>query len=255
MPRSLLVTFVLSLPLVAGCIGLPPGAIEQVRSAEREYRDGRAENAEKIATTVIDKYPWSGGTAEAYYIRGLARTRRGRGEAARKDFDDAIRLALRADLKAYAAAAAAMQWQTEGDYAQANRSYERALDLLPPDRDQSEILYRYGVSLMRAGRWDDARDVLRRARRDHPHGDFAAEAARWADWSHDYFTIQCGMFSAVANAQRLVRNLRSAGMEPTLVSERGRGYAVRVGQFPDYASAAGALPRVRRIVADAFICP
>ena len=241
----------------AGCVMLSPQACSQLRQADQQYRCGELKAVERLTSKVIAQYPQAPGTAEAHYIRGLVRIRQERTAAAKQDLTRAAELSQRHELTALAGSSMGMILQREGADEEAARWFERSVAGLPAGGAYDEVLYRYGVSAQKSGDWEAARRVLNRHCTEYPESNFAADAARRARWSADYFSIQCGLFDRAANAERLTSTLRAAGLAPTLISDAdGHGrHAVRIGRFADYASAARALPRVRQTVSDAFIVP
>ncbi len=243
---------------IAGCIGLPPDAREQLLDATREYDQGHHRSAERKLSTLILAHGDKSEIAEAYYVRGLCNLRLRCRDAARNDFSRALEGSTRGDLKARAHACLGSLACDDEDYLGAIGHYEVAVEGLPNEPPLDEIFYRLGVALQRVGRWRDAREVLPKVWWSFPGSSVEAAARRRFNWPFEYFVIQCGAFERVGGAENLIRRLSQHGLKARRRCDFRQDnvvYVVQVGQYRDYASARGDLQRVRDVTADAFIMP
>jgi len=89
-------------------------------------------------------------------------------------------------------------------------------------------------------------------------GPTAAEARRALSHVGNHYSIQCGVYRQQANAQAAARKLRGQGFEASAWRETSNGstrHVVRSGKYQRRADAERDLPKVRRLVPDAFIVP
>ncbi len=242
----------------AGCTSLPPAEQESLRQAADQYRSGHYGPALARVDRIIDDYADAAEIAEAYYIRGLCRSRLGERQAAASDFQQTISRSNRPELTARAHASLAALYFEQGQWAPSADHYAQALDDLPEEPPADRIAFTAAVAMRRAGRWADARRQFARTVfrfRDRP---IAEEARRQAFWDHDYFSIQLGAFSSVANAEQRAKEVRGRGLNAAVGSQDRDGgvrWVVAVGQYGTYDEAIRDLDRVRRVQADAYIIP
>lgn len=249
----------LLLPIAGtGCDRLPAPAVTRIRQGHRAYRQGDYARAQRLLSPVIAAHADQPDVGEAYYVRGLARLRAGQTKAAANDFQAALRVADRSELKALLHAQLGNLAFEDGQYGSAARHYRRAAPDLPNRSPTDRVLLRYGVSLQRAGRFRQAKLVLADLLTRFSSGSAAAEAHRKLAWIGDHYSIQCGVYSNQANAQATARKLRAQGLEASAWRETHNGstrYVVRAGRYTRRADAERALPNVRRIIPDAFVVP
>ena len=224
----------------------------------RFYRQGLFPEAEQAATHVIDTEGGRPGAAEGYYIRACARSQVGRQDEARDDYERAVLLSKRNDLTARARAALGTLAADSGRYQGACEHFEKAVDQLPSRPPLDEILYRYGLSLQRVGRWREGRRVLGQILLKFRGRPVEEAARRLFSWPDDFFAIQFGAFRRRSNAESLAGELRQAGWDASVRTEirSGHGaYLVRGGRYETYAEARQALDRARVIEPEAFVVP
>lgn len=224
----------------------------------RHYRQEHFAEAEGAATRVIGREGTRPGAAEAFYIRGCARMHLHRAVEAQADFQRAVELSKRRDLTARARAALGSLAADNRRYEEACDQFAAAVDELPARPPLDEILYRYGLSLQRVGRWREARRVLGQIIRKFRGRPVEEPARRLFSWPDDFFSIQCGAFGRRSNAEKLVGRLRDAGWDATVRTEirAGQGvYLVRVGRYQTYAQARAELARAQDVQPGAFVVP
>jgi len=247
--------------VAAGCSGGRSWSgqeFEQLRSIDRAYRVGAFDEAEARSSELIDAFPEDGRTGVALYLRGLSRVRLGRREEARADLLRAMRVSKDAELRASVEVQLANFAFDDERYVEAARLYGRVAAHPPRSVGADRLWFRYGVSLIREGRFAEARGALRRVVASFPKSRFAAIAQRKLAWHRDHFSVQCGAFSEARSAGEAARSLRRAGIEAS-VSRLGRGQAtpfvVHAGRYGTYGAAKNALASIRAQRSDAFIVP
>ena len=244
--------------LLAGCDGpVSAEGRKALLAANAAYRRGDDPAAIAQAEKFLAMHPHLPASAEAYYIRGLARCRAGQTVAGKTDLLTAIRLARRADLKAQAHAKLGELAYTAGELAESERHYRAVLKLgrpAAPPADQA--LYRLACMLQRRGKWSEADLLLRRLRHLFA-GTPLAERARQRVGAR-FWSVQAGAFTQARGAERLRDRLRAAGL-PARVDLELRGgklmRLVRVGAYRTYQAGLAVLPQVKKLRPDAFLAP
>ena len=242
----------------AGCALLPPSAVRQVRLAHDAYRAREFSRAAELVSPVIREHPQSPEIAEALYLRALCNVRTRRRAAAGADLKKALVRSRRPELTALIRAQLGNLAFDDEEYAQAAEFYGQAKDDLPPKPPTDQILYQYGVSLQRSGRFADARFAFADVFTRFPRSPYAAPARRKYKWRHPYFAVQCGAFTTVDLARELAQDLKVRGVEVRILREaRGESelYVVRAGEHRTYAEAAQAAQALRPTVHDVFVVP
>lgn len=259
-PKSGLIFIVVAaLPLCPGCGGpFPTNARDRLIAANRQYESGNLTAARGELDTIIRDYPAAPQSAEAYYLRGLCHMRARESSLAGRDFERCVSLSRRPDLAAKAhAALGEIDFGLER-YAAACEHFAIAASGLGNESPIDEVLYRYGVSLQREGRWDEARAQLARLLQQHGGGRHRDEVQRRVNWPANTFAIQCGVFREPKGADALVRKLSAAGISARQAVEGRAGESIRVvyaGKYGTRPQAKAALPGVRRIAPDAQVMP
>ena len=250
---------VLLLPVAGtGCDRLPAPAVTRIRQGHHAYQRGDYARVQRLLSPVIAAHAERPDVGEAYYVRGLARLKAGQAKAAANDFQAALRVADRSELKALLHAQLGNLAFEDGQYESAARHYRRAAPNLPDRSPTDRVLLRYGVSLQRAGRFRQAKLVLADLLTRFSSGPAAAEARRKLTWIGHYYSIQCGVYSNQANAQATARKLRAQGLQASAWRETHNGstrFVVRAGRYTRRADAERALPNVRQTIPDAFVVP
>jgi TolA-binding protein len=252
------VLIAMALAGAVGCQGVPPAGRQMLERADKNYRAGEYQATEQSADSFLRQFGSSPAAAEAYYLRGLARARLGRWDEAVADLQRSIETSQREDLTAQAHAMLGLyDYQHEQD-TDAIQHFEQALPHLAKEPPADDVQYAYAVCLQRLGQWDAARRELAAILHTYPNSDIAEAARRRFRWPQDSFSIQCGAFSKVDNANARVTELQQAGLAAKtafLESDGGGLWRVYVGQYPTYAEAQAALPGVRSVVPGALIAP
>lgn len=238
----------------AGCSELPPDAVTQIRQANRSYRQANYGDTDRHASTAINAYPQHPATAEAYYLRGLARLKSDDRTAARRDFDTALKLTNRKDLEAKLHAQQGHLLFDEGRYQRALGHFRKSA---AAGWDEI-VVYRLGVTAQRSGRFAEARRALTRLVSKSQGGPYAKSARQKLRWKHDYFSVQCGAYSTSERAYSVAASLQSGGASISVVRDNDGPkpkFIVLAGKYRDFPSAATALRRFQSIVPDAFLVP
>ncbi len=256
--RSCTAASVLTILTGLGCNELPKQAVHQLQQANQSYRNARYDQSERWSGQVIRAHPEKPDTAEAYYLRALARLKTKRRSLAEGDLLAASRRCGRPDLEVLICVQLGNMAFEDAKYARAASMYGRAGDELPTGMRADEVWYRHALSLQRSGRFTDAERAFRRLLRGHPTSGYAAAASAKLAWKHKYCTVQCGAFAQEDRARVAAAELRRRGIDSVSLAVRQWAelpYVVYAGRFRDYESAQSALSSIRRIQADAFVVP
>ncbi len=253
-----LATAVVAVLFQVGCQSLPRPAVRGIIQSERAYRLARYDESKRLATGVIQAHPDKPDTAEAYYVRGLSRVRTNHRAEGRRDFQAAMRICGRNDLRSTLTAQLANMLMEDGRFTEASRLYETArTGQLSADRDH-DLSFRYALSLERSGAFDRARREFARVASRRAGGKLASDASAHLAWKRPYFTVQCGAYSRVDLAQAAAKTLRQQGVDAAaLRSDRSAqaSYVIHAGRYRDYGAAQSALSAIRRVQPDAFVIP
>jgi tetratricopeptide (TPR) repeat protein len=242
----------------AGCVTVSPEGISLLQSANADYNSNRWPQAESQAAQFIQKYQNTPVVAEAYYLRGMSRVQQKQYASAEADFQKALEYSKRKDLTAKVHAILGYVAMIQDKPSKAVVHYRQAIAGLDERPPKDEIYYRYATSLQRIGQWDEARICLARVVDGYPGGEYASLAKRKLAWAGRFFSIQCGLYSQMNNADTQVGQLRQSGLDARrsmmLVGGEPR-YVVYVGRYPTYQQACVDLARVRVVVKDAIVVP
>lgn len=241
-----------------GCVTISPDAVELLTTADRSYKSNKWVSAEEQAAQFIQRYGDSPVVAEAYFIRGMAHYKQQEYGPAEADFNKALAESKRPDLTAKAHEMLGHLAMNRNDPDKAVEHYAVAIRDLPEKPGKDETYYRYGLALLRTGKWNDARFYLARVINSYPHSGYQELAKRWLSWPGQFLSIQAGFYRQQKFAAQQTERLRAAGLDARhTMGMVGRepGYVVYVGRYPAYRDAMGDLGRVRVLVPDALIVP
>ncbi len=243
---------------VSGCAAYPDSAWEQLKTARSDYQNQYYGAATRKLDAIVDQYPDHPDSAEAYYVRALCYVHLSQKVYAEADARQCIKLARHDDLKADAHATLATLLYEANRSSEALDHFARALRSSRKRAEEDVLRYRYGLCLLRAGRWTKARQAFAVVYQRFPNQPTAEHAKRLHDWPHDAYSIQCGAFRDQASATKLNGRLKRAGLRSRIESHKRTGemlHTVYVGKYPRYGQARDALPAVQRRVSDAYIMP
>lgn len=255
-----LTSLCLGLVLLAGCEGSLTAADRVALSdAGRCVELGQYEPALTSLDRILREHDRAPEAAEAYYLRGLCRSRLGQMAPAANDFIQAAdRGKDRRELEVKARASLAMIHYGWGNWDRAADLYARVVGELE-DRPPTELILFYaGVSMQRCGRWAAGRVQLARilntpALRERP---IAHDAYAKAAWPYDYFAIQVGSFQDAPRAEAAVRAFAQRGLDTREeYRDATKRWLVLAGRYATYSEAQAALPYVRKFQADALVVP
>jgi len=254
--RSTIITLLILCCMAPGCRKVNPQLAAGIRQGDRNYRQGNLIGAEKVLTDAIAADSRSPASAEAYYIRGLTRLKRGDNRGAEADFFCAVQLARRTDLKTSCRVClGSIAYQRE-NYRRAYEHYRAAADDLPQVSPSDRVVYRLAVSAQKIGKWRDARKYFGKVIREYPRAGSARLARKLV--GYDCFTIQAGAFRKRTGANSRLSRLKRAGLDARVEVKSNSGSTVRViyvGRYKDFNSAVGSLGKIKRIVPGALIVP
>ncbi|MCG3138344.1 MAG: hypothetical protein HJJLKODD_02207 [Phycisphaerae bacterium] len=244
--------------LVSGCHNPTGSATQRIDQAASYYRLGRFAESNQLVTSVLQDGGPQGQQAEAHYLRALCQVRLENSPAAEFDLRRALNLTRDELLEGKVYAQLGHLALTREDFSAAADYYADAVKKLPNQPPKDEIYLRWGEALQKQGRWREARNILPKVWYEFPGGPYAQAARDKHDWPYEYFSIQCGTFGQLTNAQQLVEQLRPNRFNPALRQQRTGSnvrHVVYVGNYSNYLDATADLVRVRAVVADAFIVP
>jgi tetratricopeptide (TPR) repeat protein len=241
----------------AGCTELASEGKHMLLSAKQQYDRGRYADANRQATAFLASYQERPESAEALYVRALARIQQQQIDLARADLHQALTRSKRDDLTANSHTQLALIAYHKGHWAAAANHFGLALERYDTGPALDEIVYRYGVALQRVGRWNEAGRQFAKIVRDYRGSPFQIDAQRKLAWSSQYFSIQTGAFSDRGFAKREERTLREQGLDARTIPDRSGGslWKVHVGKFATYDGAQSTLSSLRPIRSEAFIIP
>lgn len=250
---------ILLLPVLAGCTSMSEAGRAELKRARDLYTHHETAEALDALDSVIRDYGRTAEAAEAYYLRGLCRVRRGEFDAAVGDFNLAINKSDRRELTARARASLAAIHYRRSEWERAASLYADAVNDLPKEPPTDQIRYYAGVAMQRAGRWDEAARQFAMILHEFGNRPIANEARRMSRWGHDYFAIQLGAFGTSANAEKVAAAFRSRNLGDVKVEYMPRDsqsmWIVLTGAYKTHTEAVSALTGVRRYQSDAYIVP
>ena len=228
-----------------------------LQAADKAFRRHDDPSAIEACTRFIKMYPHAEQTGEAYYIRGLARTRLGKTLQGKEDFIKALELTKRKDLIALAHCRLGELAYRTNQMDEAMTHYKSALKVIPQGASPAdEAMYMLGCILQRKSKWTEADVYFNRVIYlfgDSPFAKRASQRVHARGWA-----VQAGALSRIETARFLKRKLRQKGLPARMDVDLKDGkllYVVYIGSYKFYNKAQRELYRVRRIVSDAFITP
>lgn len=156
----------------------------------------------------------------------------------------------------------AQSYMAEEDYARAQSTFLRLRSLYAEESSEEEILAALVECANRAGDEAAASGYRRQLQQRFPKSPYnatpAVEAATGSG-NHDnaHFTVQAGVFSSRIFAGRLVKKLKTKGIDAIVVThpEIGAGYAVQAGAFSTRQRAEKHARRIRKFGFGAIVKP
>ena len=228
-----------------------------LQAADKAFRRHDDPSAIEACTRFIKMYPHAEQTGEAYYIRGLARTRLGKTLQGKEDFIKALELTKRKDLIALAHCRLGELAYRANQMDEAMTHYKSALKVIPQGASPAdEAMYMLGCILQRKSKWAEADVYFNRVIYlfgDSPFAKRASQRVHARGWA-----VQAGALSRIETARFLEKKLRQKGLPARMDVDLKDGkllYVVYIGSYKFYNKAQRELHRVRRIVSDAFITP
>jgi tetratricopeptide (TPR) repeat protein len=246
-------------PLVLGC-GCQPGKEYQdwLTQGQQACSEQRYDQAVQQLTQYINAVGTSPEAARAYYLRGVALAELKQGAQARQDLQRAAQFPGQPDVCWRACSVLGTLDYEDGRWPEATRHYEAVAQIAPQEPPKDLFLFRLGACYERTGRWENARRTFRRIVDEFPQSSVASDALRRVQLGADHFSVQCGVFSSLTNAENLVRQLEQDGFAPTVQREPRNGvmvYVVQVGRFNKYEYALQELARVKGYIPTAVLWP
>lgn len=249
------------LPGFVGLTGCQPQLSPQAEALLAEgaaaYRSGQYDTTVRRMDVFLQDPSSTSRADEAYYLRGLAKSRLKDVPGARFDLEEAVRRARQAELKGKALVELGEIAFQGGEAAEAERLFTAALKDVPENQPPADIAhYRLGCLLQRRGRWADADVHFSRLMflfEGTPMAQRAASMVRCTAW-----TVQVGAFASARNAEAMTQQLREKGLPVNVEKVTRDGkllHQVQVGRYSAYEQATAALVEVRKYARDALVIP
>ncbi len=180
----------------------------------------------------LEKVQYLKGGDEGLYLSGLNHLKLSDYTAARHDFEAILNHGSKNLLASQAAIKIADTYFLEHNFSQAKQLYQK-LTTASVGKNFMPLLYlRLAQIAAKEGRWPDKRSYLGRLKEQYPASAEIKYAAILENYG-DFFTIQVGAFSSLANAEAIRNDLR-ARYDVYVVRDIGGAitvYRVRVGKF------------------------
>jgi len=241
---------------LSGCNGpLTPEAKELLLATYASYEAGDDALTVSHADEFLSANASSPRSAEAYYLRGMAKYRSMDKAEAEEDISIALKRAADDEVRANACNALGDMAYDRQDMAAAESMYRDAIEYAQEGSQTSgRARYRLGCVLQRQGRWEDADPHFDRVVFLLPDTDLATAAARR---THSRaWTIQAGVFRKATKAEELAKVLTSQALPAEVVPivlNSEPAYVVRSGTYPTYEQATGNAAMVQKTQEDAFV--
>lgn len=210
--------------LLGGCVSQPPAAPTMEASIE-EGKVAYLMGEYAKACAIFRHAVQNDGGAEASYW--LARSLLARGEYADAErmFDRAAELFRDSFMKAQAMLGAANAAYFNGDYRNAAERYRRLAQSFSDRILMTEVLVRWGKSCQRANLWDEAETVFKHLRQQAPtlnELDIAEEGLLFCSEDMRFFVIQVGAFGTEEAAKDVAQRMRASGYSNVTVGRLSR---------------------------------
>lgn len=244
--------------ICAGCDALPPHGVQLLAQTKDSVTRGQYDAGERAANEFLRQFSSNKKAGDAYYFRGMCRINLHQRESGREDFVACAALAGREDLRAKSLAMLGLLAFEKQDYARAADYYAQADSMSAASPLTDEALFRYGVSVQRLGRWQEARALYSRLLHQMPVSSFVAEARRRFAWPHEYFVVCCGEYPGVEAANEAAAVWKQRGRDVTVEFAEADGvglWRLFAGQYDSYASATADLSGFLRIEPHAVVMP
>ena len=238
-------------------------ARQNLATAQTALEQKRYDEAMAAADRYLKEDPKGIGAAEALYFKGRALEQRVKKDdraflqdltAAKSHYLQALELRPARHLEAYVQTSLGNVTYWLHDYAGAETAFDSAHELLPAGDLKGWALYRLALSRQRLGRWTDADKTFAAVQSEFP-GTEIAKRSREHQGARA-FHVQVASFQSVANADKLVAQLRSRGVAAQRVPKPERKlHAVMAGPAGTYAEAINIRSRLSGQFKDATIVP
>jgi len=241
---SCLLVLFLILTFPAGCSSPPAPELPQGPSLESGYNDfinGEYAAAQSVARQFIQNNSESPYLAEAYYLAAISEEAQGEITNARNDFQEAIDLTDRPDLKAKSYKSLGDIAYSVSDYSTAIINYQNSLAAGGPDHPDQWLLLKLGSALQDNGQWGEARQYFLEIIADYPGTQTAITALERVGENH--FALQFGAYQTAAIAYNAVAGLRQQGIPASMSMVNKNGaplYLVHSGWYNTHTQAMAA---------------
>lgn len=247
------------LAFCAGCSTTLSGEQrEWLQSAEEAYELKQYNRSIEYSSRFLEQVLDAPEATKALYYKALSEAYSGQRGQAYEDLQHVVTLEGYPELKWRAHAALGTLHYEDGEWNEAARSYADAaakMSNLPP---KDLVLYRQGVCLQRAGRWQEAQRPFEDVIAEFPDGTYAQQAEAKLATRADYYAIKLAEYAMPDTADNYAFRLEQEGLHPYIREVRTgtqRRFVVLTGGFAKYDDARVELARMRAIAPDAEIWP
>lgn len=241
----------------AGCIPPtsypPPAQSGLFLEGQEHFLNGDFENAAKCFQQFITRHPRSPQLAEVHYWLGACRLKQQRTVNAEKAFRTCLALKPRGLLELQAWTGVGDCYRIQQRFDLAARTYERVLRTGSVEIERDLMAFHQGLCLLRGGDFPAGRKVLQECAAAYPSTQWGA-AAREKLKQAESFSVQTGMFSVRANAEKHAARLRGKGFAPRIEACSG-SLCVRVGSVSTWAETRSLASRLRAAGFDTLCLP
>ena len=235
---------------------LSPGAQQQLNQALLAYRAGDDQKTLACTNFVLMESKKGYGAMQAYYLRGLARLRKGQLNTSALDLRHVYSRAPYDSLRLKAADALGEVLFKQGKMQEAATLLQEVLsETLPRQKLRDHASYRLGCILQREGRWSESRKHFRRVMYEYRKSGLANLAEQRSVASA--WTIQVGAYSSRQQALDSSSVYTSLGHKIYVAEDIHKGtqlvYLLLVGRWNSYRQARASLPAIKQIESGAFL--
>ena len=220
-----------------------------------QLRDEKYAEARATFQELVKRYPSHPSNDEVHLFLSDCEYILGQEQQAQTIREGVARTGRTPELRTQALSGQGMREFGAERYGQAAERFQSAAEIEKDPQKKALLLFRKGIALQRAGRFDEGRQAYRQATALAP-GSRVQKLCETQLAYPDHFFVQTGAFREEANAHRQKELLVEKGFAAQVAPVESQGrtlHLVRVGRFPDRASASALRERLlaSRLLPDA----
>lgn len=242
------------------CLGCQSGGggSQSIATARQAYDRGDFATSMRLLSDYLETADHSANTEEAMYLRGLSAAKSGKRQQAYADLRRCAEATRSSEVRWRASMVLGVMYFEDNQWSDAGRAYFTAISAMPERPPMDFALWRLGQCYERTGRWSSATAPYTRLTQKFPASELASRAKRRLEQRPTHFSVRCGAFANVQNAQRMAADLRQKGFATAVQTETTDGkpvHIVLVGKFDTYEAAMQQVVAVRFAAPEATIWP